>query len=107
MPAEGPMLAVAVAFSPCAGVVDEVSLRLPEGATVGDAVLASGLQARHPDVDLSALPVGVWGALRPLDARVRDRDRVELYRPLSVDPKEARRRRHRATLAPAGPKRTR
>jgi putative ubiquitin-RnfH superfamily antitoxin RatB of RatAB toxin-antitoxin module len=86
-------LRVSVAFSPRAGVVDEVALQLPGGATVGDALAASGLQARHPQVDLAVLPAGVWGALCERSQRLRDRDRVELYRALQVDPKEARRRR--------------
>jgi putative ubiquitin-RnfH superfamily antitoxin RatB of RatAB toxin-antitoxin module len=42
------------------------------------------------------LSVGVWGALRGLDHPLRDRDRVEVYRPLKVDPKEARRLRYRS-----------
>jgi hypothetical protein len=41
------------------------------------------------------LKVGVWGRLRPLDACLRERDRIEVYRPLTVDPKEARRLRYR------------
>jgi hypothetical protein len=39
--------------------------------------------------------VGVWGQLRTLDHVLRDRDRVEIYRPLQIDPKDARRLRHR------------
>jgi putative ubiquitin-RnfH superfamily antitoxin RatB of RatAB toxin-antitoxin module len=87
------MLRVSVVFSPRAGEVDETDLTLPPGATVADAVEASGLQARHPKVDLNALPVGLWGALCERSQLLRDRDRVELYRPLRVDPKEARRQR--------------
>lgn len=105
MQADGPT--ISVAFSPRAGVVDEVTLHLPAGATIADAVAASGLQSRHPEVVLAALPVGVWGALRAPDTPLRERDRVELYRPLVVDPKEARRRRHRATLSAPGPNRAR
>jgi putative ubiquitin-RnfH superfamily antitoxin RatB of RatAB toxin-antitoxin module len=84
---------VSVAFSPRAGVVDEVDLRLPAGSTVADALRASGMQARHPEHELSSLPVGLWGAFCRRDDVLRDRDRVELYRPLRVDPKEARRQR--------------
>jgi putative ubiquitin-RnfH superfamily antitoxin RatB of RatAB toxin-antitoxin module len=88
-----PRVRVGVVFSPRAGELDEVELLLNPGATVGDALAASGLQARHPEVDLSALAAGIWGALCERGDVLRDRDRVELYRPLRVDPKEARRQR--------------
>ena len=55
------MLAVTVAYSPRAGVVDEGALSLAAGATVRDALQASGLAERHPQVDLKAMRVGVWG----------------------------------------------
>ena len=84
---------VSVVFSPRAGVVDEVQLCLPAGSTVAEAVRASDMQARHPEHELSLLPVGLWGAFCERNDLLRDRDRVELYRPLRVDPKEARRQR--------------
>jgi putative ubiquitin-RnfH superfamily antitoxin RatB of RatAB toxin-antitoxin module len=89
-------LRISVVFSPRAGEVDEVELRLPAGATVADALNASGMQARHPERDLSQLPVGLWGAFCARSDVLRDRDRVELYRPLQVDPKQARRQRQAA-----------
>ena len=91
-------LNVSVAYSPRAGEVDEVSLQLEPGATVADALCASGLQARYPHTPLDALPVGIWGVFCQRGDALRDRDRVELYRPLLVDPKEARRRRQRAQV---------
>ena len=48
---------------------------------------------RYPALDLADATLGVWGALAAADRLLRDRDRVEVYRPLLVDPKEARRRR--------------
>jgi uncharacterized protein len=89
-------LTVSVAYSPRAGEVDEQTLQLPHGATVADALRASGLRQRHPGLALDALPVGIWGAFCDRGDVLRDRDRVELYRPLQVDPKEARRQRQRA-----------
>lgn len=89
-------LNVSVAYSPRAGEVDEVNLRLEPGATVAQALRASGLADRHPGLALDALPVGIWGAFCDRGDALRDRDRVELYRPLQVDPKEARRQRQRA-----------
>jgi hypothetical protein len=100
--AEGaPALRIEVVFSPQSGEVDAVSLSLPAGATVADALLASGLLQRH-SLSEPDLPVGVWCKARAPDTPLRDRDRVEIYRPLTVDPKEARRlryKRHRLAQA--------
>jgi putative ubiquitin-RnfH superfamily antitoxin RatB of RatAB toxin-antitoxin module len=92
---QGAELRVSVAYSPRAGVIDEVSLVLEAGATVRDALMASGLQSRHPTLALESASIGVWGALCRTSDLLRDRDRVEVYRPLLVDPKEARRLRYR------------
>jgi putative ubiquitin-RnfH superfamily antitoxin RatB of RatAB toxin-antitoxin module len=67
-------------------------VELPGGATVADALLASGLE-REFAIDASALGAGVWSRPVPRQTALRDGDRVELYRPLQVDPKESRRRR--------------
>ncbi|MDX5364778.1 MAG: RnfH family protein [Pseudazoarcus pumilus] len=71
-----------------------VKLVLPSGATVEDAVKASGLLAKYPEIDLDgANKVGVYAKLSKLDAELRDRDRVEIYRPLIADPKAVRKKR--------------
>ena len=57
------------------------------------------LQQVHPDLDPARCAVGVWGRKQALRDALRDRDRVEVYRPLKVDPKEARRLRYRQHLA--------
>jgi putative ubiquitin-RnfH superfamily antitoxin RatB of RatAB toxin-antitoxin module len=88
-------LCVRVVYCPRPGVIDEVALTLPPGATVADALAASALAARHPGLVLAAHRVGVWGHVHPPTRPLRDGDRVEVYRPLIVDPKEARRERHR------------
>ena len=97
-------LEVQVAYSPAAGAAEEVGLVIRSGATLLDALRASGILERHPQIDLERQPVGVWGRLRTLDALLRSGDRVEIYRPLQIDPKEARRRRQRqqrdATCSP-------
>jgi putative ubiquitin-RnfH superfamily antitoxin RatB of RatAB toxin-antitoxin module len=72
---------------------DVVSLDVAAGATVGQALAASGMLVRHPDIDLRVARLGVWGRSTTLDALLREGDRVEIYRPLQVDPKEVRRRR--------------
>jgi putative ubiquitin-RnfH superfamily antitoxin RatB of RatAB toxin-antitoxin module len=72
---------------------DAVRLRLAPGATVADAVRASGILARHPQIDFAHSKLGVYGRLVAPQTRLADGDRVEVYRPLLIDPKEARRRR--------------
>jgi putative ubiquitin-RnfH superfamily antitoxin RatB of RatAB toxin-antitoxin module len=86
---------VSVAYSPQARVVDETELTLPAGATLADAIRASGLLARHGGLDVAQAKLGIWGRVQPPDTVLRERDRVEVYRPLQVDPKEARRLRYR------------
>ena len=90
------LLHVSVAYSPHAGAVDEVVLALSPGATVADALRESALAGRHPDLDLTTAPIGIWGVPCQRADMLRDRDRVEVYRVLLIDPKEARRRRHRS-----------
>ena len=92
----GTVLRISVAYSPRAGDIDVVDLQLALGATVTEAIGASGMLQRYPTAGLDELPVGVWGRLCERGDLLRDRDRIELYRPLQVDPKEARRLRQRA-----------
>jgi putative ubiquitin-RnfH superfamily antitoxin RatB of RatAB toxin-antitoxin module len=80
----------------CYALADEQALipvQLPEGATVQQALDASGILRRYPQIDLMKQKVGVFGKLKALDAVLADQDRVEIYRPLLVDPKAARQRR--------------
>jgi len=89
------MIHVIVAFSPQPRTVDEVRLQVPSGATVAEALQASGVLARHGLAADETLSAGIWGKTRPLDALLREADRVEVWRQLRVDPKEARRQRYR------------
>jgi uncharacterized protein len=89
-------LRIEVAYSPVAGQVDRVALRLAAGSTVADAVSQA-----FPGLVLEGLVPGVWGKQRALGDMLRDQDRVELYRPLQVDPKEARRQRYQSHRAKA------
>lgn len=66
---------------------------VPVGTTVMDGVLACGLLEKFPDLDLAAHKLGIFGKLSKSDAVLRDKDRIEIYRPLLADPKEVRRRR--------------
>ena len=67
-------------------------LTLAADATIADAIAASELEAEL-GIDASSLAAGVWSKPKPRDTPLADGDRVELYRPLLADPKEARRRR--------------
>jgi putative ubiquitin-RnfH superfamily antitoxin RatB of RatAB toxin-antitoxin module len=73
------------------GCEDLTEVTLPAGATVADAIGASGVLDRRPEVAATPPDVGIWGRACALTQRLQDGDRVELYRPLTVDPKEARR----------------
>ncbi|HUY02612.1 MAG TPA: RnfH family protein [Rhodocyclaceae bacterium] len=85
-------IAVAVVY---AGVDQQalVQLDLPVGSTLIQAIEASGLLQRFPEIDLSRNKVGIFGKLGHADSPLRSHDRVEIYRSLIADPKEVRRRR--------------
>jgi len=87
-----------------ANIVVEVAYALPEkqylqrvtleeGATVEEAILASGLLTLRSDIDLAKNKVGIYSRPVKLADNVKDGDRVEIYRPLIADPKELRRQR--------------
>lgn len=69
------------------------SVEIEEGATVRAAIEACGVLREFPEIDFANNRVGVYARLAQLDTPLREGDRVEIYRPLSVDPKEARRAR--------------
>ncbi len=91
-------LHIEVAYSPAPGAVKQVTLSLPPGSCVRDALCQA-----FPELAPETLAVGVWGKLRALGDSLRDKDRVEIYRPLRVDPKEARRQRYQSHRARAEP----
>jgi putative ubiquitin-RnfH superfamily antitoxin RatB of RatAB toxin-antitoxin module len=101
--AEDATLRVEVVYCPRSGAVDSTELMLPLGTTVGDALTRSGLAARHVGIRLDEMLVGVWGRRCSWEQALREGDRVELYRPLTVDPKEARRLRYRGQRSKARP----
>jgi len=70
-----------------------VALKLPQGATARQAIEASGLLQKYPEIDLAKNKLGVFAKLTKPDAALRDKDRVEIYRPLIADPKEVRKQR--------------
>jgi uncharacterized protein len=63
-----------------------LKLDVPEGSTVREAIERSGLLAQFPEIDLETAPVGIFGKMTKLTARVSEGDRVEIYRPVTADP---------------------
>ena len=63
------------------------------GATVGDVIVASGIASHFPELPVGEMPAGVWGKPVTRGSAVEEGDRIELYRPLEIDPREARRQR--------------
>jgi putative ubiquitin-RnfH superfamily antitoxin RatB of RatAB toxin-antitoxin module len=70
-----------------------ISLQVPIGTTLGTAIAISGIAKRFSEIDLQKNKVGVFGRLRTLEYVLQEGDRIEIYRPLKADPKEARRAR--------------
>lgn len=72
---------------------DVIPLQLPAGTTLQQAVEQSGLPAKYPEIDPAKGKFGIYSKLAKPDTVLRDRDRVEIYRPLIADPKEVRKQR--------------
>ena len=70
-----------------------LKLQAPQDTTVDRVLRLSGILERYPEIDLDKNKLGIYGKLTKADAVLRDRDRIEIYRPLRADPKEVRRRR--------------
>lgn len=94
-PAQAQTLRVTVAAAQGPRQVTEIHLLLPKGSTVADALRASGLLLlpTEPDAGVNQVAMGIWGRKANPSQQVHDLDRVEIYRPLKVDPKVARRAR--------------
>jgi putative ubiquitin-RnfH superfamily antitoxin RatB of RatAB toxin-antitoxin module len=84
---------VTVVYSPGPRRITEIKLNLAEPCTVLRALQQSGLLVAHPEIDDAQTLIGVWGRKVALSQLLRDQDRIEVYRPLRVDPKVARRER--------------
>jgi len=72
-----------------------LGVEVVEGTTIRGVIAASGVMDHYPEIDLSINGVGIYGMRRDLDMVVHGGDRVEIYRPLLIDPKQARRLRAR------------
>jgi len=87
---------VELAYSPAPRHVELLTMTVSPGTSVLQALRASPWLSQFPEIDLQTVTAGVWGRRVPLSHALRDGDRVEVYRSLKVDPKEARRVRYRA-----------
>lgn len=70
-----------------------LTLKVAPGTTAEQAIIASGILQKFPEIDLAANKVGIFGKMVKPDTELREKDRVEIYRPLIADPKEVRRQR--------------
>ena len=70
-----------------------IPVRIEDGTTAEQAICASGILDKFPEIDLAVNKVGIFGKLSKLDTVLRHLDRVEIYRVLIADPKEVRRQR--------------
>lgn len=84
---------IVLVYSPAERQVHETSLQLPAGSSVLQALQAAGWLQRFPNLDPATLAVGIWGQRVTLQQTLQPGDRLELYRPLKIDPKQARRKR--------------
>jgi uncharacterized protein len=91
--ADPAFITVTVVYSPRQRVIQELTMALPAGSTVAQAIEATGWDLPADLLDPLAGAMGVWGRKTGAEQPLRDLDRVEIYRPLSVDPKVARRER--------------
>ena len=72
---------------------DLVGIKLPVGTPLKTAVELSGLMQKYPEISLDKGKFGIFSRISKPDTELRDRDRIEIYRPLIADPKEVRRQR--------------
>ncbi len=70
-----------------------LKLQVVEGTTAEQGVIASGIMQKFPEIDLNQNKIGIFGKLVKSDTVLREKDRVEIYRPLIADPKEVRKQR--------------
>ena len=68
-------------------------IKVSQGTTAEQAILASGIVKKFPEINLSVNQIGIFGKLSKLDTPLRHLDRIEIYRPLIADPKEVRKQR--------------
>lgn len=66
---------------------------VPDGSNVGQAISLSGILQQFPEIDLEQQKVGIFGKLTKLDVEIKEGDRIEIYRQITADPKQVKRRK--------------
>jgi putative ubiquitin-RnfH superfamily antitoxin RatB of RatAB toxin-antitoxin module len=87
------LVRITLVYSQSPRQVRQWAINLKMGATLGDALEHCGVFSQFPDLQKNSLLLGIWGRNAGLGHVLQDRDRIEIYRPLRVDPKTARRER--------------
>ena len=70
-----------------------LNVEVENGIDVQQGILESGVLEQYPELDLDTMKVGLFGKITTMKQKVRDKDRIEIYRPLIADPKEVRKKR--------------
>jgi len=70
-----------------------LNIEVDDNASVEDAILQSNILKKYPEINLKKNKIGIFGKITSLDVKLREKDRVEIYRPLIADPKEVRKQR--------------
>src|SRR6056300_59712 len=70
-----------------------LNIEVDDNASVEDAIQQSNILKKYPEINLKKNKVGIFGKITSLDVKMREKDRVEIYRPLIADPKEVRKQR--------------
>lgn len=83
---------VSIAYSSSNGEQSWIELNVQPEATVFQAIEASGLLVRFPEIDLNSQKIGIYGKLVKPEQTLQEHDRVEIYRPIIADPKQVPRR---------------
>lgn len=78
------------------GLLHEQSLlrfEVEEGVAIKEAIMQSGILEKYPEIDIETVKVGIFGKMKKMAEVLREKDRIEIYRPLIADPKEVRKKR--------------
>jgi len=70
-----------------------ITMQVEDGTSIEDAIHASGILEKYPQIDLAKNKVGIFSKVSKMDTPLREGDRIEIYRPLIADPKEVRKRK--------------